>query len=110
MEVTLSELRELFSGKSPACCTSVQSGSIRKIVIGQRGWVWVGDVTVQDDWTTLSSASVIRVWGTENGLGQLAKSGATPKTKLDRCGTVRIPTLAVVGMIDLESGVRLGND
>ncbi len=109
MEVSANELRELIAAGACAKHNDPCESPSRKIVIGQRGWVWVGDVSVANDWTTLTNASVIRVWGTDKGLGQLAKSGPTSKTVLDKCGTVRIPTLAIVGMIDLESGVSLGN-
>ncbi len=44
---------------------------------------------------------MIRIWGTEKGLGELI-SGPTSKTKLDPCGTTRIPLDAIVALIDCE--------
>jgi hypothetical protein len=81
--------------------------SRRQIVIGERGWVWVADVSRDGGDYLLSNASVIRVWGTANGIGELALKGKTSKTVLDPCGTVRVPELAVIGRIDVASGVTL---
>jgi hypothetical protein len=73
----------------------------RRIVIGQRGWAFIGTWTENDDEITLSNASVIRRWGTTNGLGQLAVDGPTANTKLDPAGTVRMHRLAVVAALDV---------
>ena len=78
-----------------------EPGNIR-IVILQRGWVVVGCVTVDGDDVTISRASVIRIWGTTTGLGQIAKDGPTSKTVLDACGTVRVHRLAIVASLDCE--------
>lgn len=55
------------------------------IVILQRGWVVVGDLSWSGKWGILENASVIRVWGTSNGLGEIAENGPTDKTRLDKC-------------------------
>lgn len=82
-------------------------GARRQIVIGERGWVWVGDVTRDGGDYVLSNASVIRAWGTTAGLGELATKGKRDKTMLDPCGTVRVPELAVIGRMDVAPGVSL---
>ena len=79
-----------------------QTPTVRRIVIAQRGWVFVGTWHQDGDEITLTDASVIRVWGTTEGLGQLAVSGPTPSTKLDPCGpAVRLHRLAIVATLDV---------
>lgn len=73
-----------------------------QIVVAQRGWVFVGDVSRTGDDVTISDASCIRRWGTTKGLGELAAKGPTKSTVLDSMGTVRLHALAVVAFIDCE--------
>ena len=73
------------------------------IVVLDRGFVYVGNVTVDDDGCIITNASNIRVWGTTQGLGQLALSGPTAKTVLDEVGTVRAPRHAVIHLIETEA-------
>ncbi len=71
----------------------------KRIVIVQSGWVFVGDLTHVPHSLTeirLENASVVRVWGTSRGLGQLALSGPRKDTVLDPCGTVDIPMNSVL--------------
>lgn len=80
------------------------------IVVAQAGWVFVGEPIsgTPDDVVSLERASVIRRWGTENGLGQLCLTGATKDTILDAAGRVDIPKSAVVAMLHVGEGVKLG--
>jgi len=78
----------------------VTEGDI-KIVILDRGFVYVGIVQVTVDGLILKNASNIRQWGTTKGLGELVE-GPLSGTKLDKVGTVRIPSHAVISMIDVE--------
>jgi hypothetical protein len=55
----------------------------RHIVVLQRGWVAVGDLTVDGDQCVISDASIVRRWGTTKGLGELAERGPLPNTSLD---------------------------
>ena len=71
----------------------------RRIVLLTYGWVMVGDFARQGDTATLKNASVIRRWGTEKGLGQLALSGPTSETKLDAIGEAEFPLTSVVSTI-----------
>ena len=108
MNLTMSEVRELIGGTTAAQATSGPCESPRRqIVVGERGWVFVGTVTRIGGDYVLADASVIRVWGTTNGLGELAIKGKQSKTILDPCGTVRIPELAVIARIDVAPGVSL---
>lgn len=72
-----------------------------KIVVADRGFVYVGKVEETDSFVRLVNASNIRVWGTTKGLGELV-SGPMSGTKLDKVGTVKIPTRAVISIIDVE--------
>ena len=72
------------------------------IVVADRGFVYVGNVVISDDWCVVTRARNVRYWGTTEGLGELALKGPTSKTKLDATGTVRIPMRAVISVIDTE--------
>jgi len=106
MELSVHDLRQLLGSNIP-CAAAQPTQPVRQIVIGERGWVWVGDVRREDGDYILTNASVIRIWGTTNGLGELAIKGKQSKTVLDPCGTVRVPELAVIGRIDVAPGVSL---
>lgn len=73
-----------------------------KIAVLQRGWVAVGRFERTGSDCTLHDASVIRVWGTTKGLGEIALGGPTRKTVLDRSGTVRFDYLTAIMLIDCE--------
>lgn len=73
-----------------------------KIVILQRGWIVVGRVSQDGDQVSVSSASVIRKWGTTKGIGEIALRGPTANTVLDKCGMVRAHQLEIVATIDCE--------
>ena len=73
-----------------------------RIVVLHRGHVIVGRYERSGDDVVVSNASVIRVWGTTRGLGELAAGGPTAKTILDPCGTVRAHAMAVILTIDCE--------
>ena len=74
-----------------------------KIAVVDRGFVYVGRVKVEGDFYVLTNAKNIRAWGTTRGLGELV-SGPLSNTKLDAVGTVRIPTRALISLIDVEQG------
>jgi hypothetical protein len=73
------------------------------IVVADRGFVYVGDVTSDDQFCVVDNAKNVRKWGTTKGLGQLALEGPTSDTVLDAVGTVRIPARAVISIIDSEA-------
>jgi uncharacterized protein YunC (DUF1805 family) len=74
-----------------------------KIVVLQRGWVMVGYFSQDGQNCRLERASVIRIWGTTKGLGEISKNGPTKDTKLDPTnGLVEFHELTVVCMINCE--------
>ena len=76
-----------------------------KIVILQRGWVFIGRLAQEGSNCTLTNAYNIRRWGTTNGLGELALSGAQSETKLDKVGTVSFHELTSVAIMDCNQDV-----
>jgi hypothetical protein len=76
-----------------------QQVSGTQIVVLDRGWVFVGQVSIQDDLVTITNARNIRRWGTSAGLGELAEKGPLPETKLDSYGTVVAPLRAVIHFV-----------
>lgn len=71
-----------------------------KIVVLDKGFVSVGVFTEGDTWCTLENASVIRRWGSERGLGQIAEDGPTDYTVLDKTPKQRFPVRSIVKTID----------
>lgn len=59
------------------------------IAVLDRGFVYVGNVTTDDKFVTITNARNVRKWGTTNGLGQLAIEGPQPDTKLDNANVVK---------------------
>lgn len=72
-----------------------------KIVVLDRGFVYVGRVSDEGDYIIIKHAKNIRFWGTSKGLGELV-NGPLSGTKLDNAGTVRAPSRALISMIDVE--------
>lgn len=77
---------------------------MKQIIIAQRGWVFVGDVSKAGEQVVIENAQCIRRWGTTKGLGEIAANGPTSSTKLDPFGTVRLHELAIVATLDCEAG------
>lgn len=76
--------------------------SKKQIVILNRGWVVVGNYSEKGDDCTLTDASVIRVWGTTKGIGELAENGPLTNTKLDPCTNVHFNKLTMVARLDVN--------
>lgn len=72
-----------------------------RIVILQRGWILVGDISRDANEITVSLACVIRRWGTTKGLGELY-DGPTPKTVLDPSSTWYVHPLMVIGQVAID--------
>lgn len=78
-------------------------GNDIRIVILQRGWVMVGYYERNETDCKLHKASVIRVFGTTKGLGEIAKDGPTSSTKLDPCnGLVEFHRLTEIATISCD--------
>lgn len=80
-------------------------GSEIKIAILQRGWVFVGRFFQEGSKCTLTDAYNIRTWGTTKGLGELAESGTTDSTKLDKVNDITFHELTTVALIDCDTKV-----
>lgn len=74
----------------------------KRIIIGARGWVWVGDFSQDGHNVIIENAYCIRVWGTDKGLGQLC-DGPLDATILDYVGTIRLHELSLVATYDCNS-------
>jgi hypothetical protein len=73
-----------------------------KIVILQRGWIYIGRFERNGNDCKLHNAYNIRQWGTTKGLPELVH-GATSSTKLDKCdGIVEFDWLTVVHTITVN--------
>ncbi len=85
------------------------SPSENRIVVADRGWVFVGPTSKLDDGSlVIRPAKCVRRWGTDElrpGLGWLAANGPTENSRLEPSGTVRIPAHAVVMTIDTEASL-----
>ncbi len=73
---------------------------MKRIVVVTGGWVFVGDVVVENNLVRINNAYNVRVWGTSHGLGEIALRGPTPNTILDDYGVVTVPVSAVLAYID----------
>ena len=91
--------------KSSATATE-HTGDI-KIVVLQRGWVYVGRFERAGNDCKLHNSSCIRVWGTKKGLQELV-NGVTKDTVLDKCeGVVEFDWLTVVHTIAVNQSTWL---
>ena len=99
-------IKALISEES-ADDTKLDGGSKFKICILQRGWVFVGKLSQEGSKCTLTEANNIRTWGTTKGLGELAESGPTDSTKLDKVNDVTFHALTSVAIIDCNDKVWL---
>ena len=77
----------------------------RKIVILQRGWVYVGNLYKRGNDCQLRDCLNIRKWGTTKGLGQLAKEGKQNDTILDKTPDISFHELTVINFINVEKDV-----
>jgi hypothetical protein len=74
-----------------------------KIVVLQRGWVYIGRFEKNGNDCKLHNAYCIRTWGTTKGLCELV-NGATSSTKLDKCeGVVEFDWLTVIHTITVNA-------
>jgi hypothetical protein len=60
------------------------------IIVCTNGFVFIGVVEEQEYEIIVTNCYNVRKYGTDEGIGQLALSGATPNTILDFCGIIRI--------------------
>ena len=72
-----------------------------QIAVVDRGFVYVGHVSINAGWVTIENARCIRKWGTTKGLGELA-SGPTKETELDPLITLRFMLDKLIHLIDCD--------
>lgn len=77
----------------------------RYIVVLQRGWVMVGNITKEGDYIKMTNVSNIEYWGTTEGLGQLANSGPTETTRLRRTPDLFVHELTVIFFMQVQDNV-----
>ena len=97
-KLTLGELNELKSFLKPKKSTKVIDGGVR-IVILQRGWVFVGRYSQQGSNCKLEKGYNVRKWGTTKGLGEIALSGPTKDTVLDAIPNAEFHELTVIATL-----------
>ena len=74
-----------------------------KIVVLQRGWIYIGRFSKNDNHCKLENSYCIRTWGTKKGLQELV-NGPTSTTILDKCeGVVEFDWLTVIHTITVNS-------
>lgn len=105
-ELTLGQIKEIkqikqFTGDCHPPRKETTDGV--KIVILQRGWAVVGRFYRRGPNCRVEGGSVIRRWGTSNGLGEIATGGPTENTKLDAAPTIRFHELTIVATMDCEA-------
>lgn len=104
-ESLINKLLEMaLKDESETSESSSQNGTI-KIAILQRGWIIIGRYYEDGEMVILEDSYVIRRWGTEKGLGELAMSGKQSETVLDKVGTTKFHKLTSVYFIDCKKSV-----
>lgn len=73
-----------------------------QIVVLDRGWIVIGNVEEKEGKTYIKNPSVIRKWGTSNGLGELAIKGKLPNTILDKCLDISVDTANIIFCMDCD--------
>lgn len=75
-----------------------------QIAVIDSGWVIIGntDADIGNSVVNITNASVIRVWGTDKGLGQIAINGPTKTTVLDKIGIVHVERSQLKFLIDCD--------
>ena len=96
-KLTIGEIKEI--SKLIGCGESTKKRDYgHAIVVADRGFVYVGDVVINDNFAVITNGKSIRSWGTKKGLGQLVFEGPQNETKLDACGDLDIPMRAVISI------------
>ena len=100
-KVTVDELTIDGTVYVPKTTTQNFKGPI-KIVVLQRGWVFIGRYSEKGDLRILNNAYGIQTWGTTKGLPELV-NGATSSTKLNKCdGEISFHKLSELFTIDVN--------
>ena len=81
--------------------TEYKSSPVQILVLN-RGWIAIGNVSEKKSKTIIQNASIIRKWGTTEGLGELAIKGKLEDTVLDKCPDITVETCNVVLTINCD--------
>ena len=98
MEITLAELKTVLGGGVAQTSAPSPAISGEHIVVLDRGFVYVGNVTQEGEFLRITDCKNIRYWGTKNGLGEL-RNGPLAETKLDVVGVVLAPMRALIHLV-----------
>jgi|ERR1035441_52476 hypothetical protein len=101
-DLTIKQARELaglFHGEKYAGQKTGPKVLGLQITVLDRGFVYVGNTVVEGEFVRIYNARNIRKWGTTKGLGEIAESGPTPNTIMDKCPDVLVPLKAVIHFI-----------
>jgi len=79
-----------------------------RIVIAQRGFVYVGEYSRDGDRVFIRRGFNVRRWGTTKGLGELATRGPLAGTQLDDVPEVELHELSVVNTIRCDGAKWAG--
>lgn len=111
-DLTYGEMKQIAalfnSGSSAQNNRLAPDGEIR-IAVLQRGHIVVGRYSQDGEIGRLDNASVVRRWGTSEGLGELAERGPLPEsssngpTRLDKCPTVQFHTREVIFLMEVNA-------
>lgn len=69
------------------------------IAVLDRGFVYVGGIRVMDGFVVITQARNVHKWGTNRGLGQLAREGPQKDTVLNPSPDVFVPLHALIHLI-----------
>ena len=96
--ITIGQARAIAAAfaTQPAAISAKDIG--QHIVVLDRGFVYVGDVSELPDRITIRNAKNIRVWGTTKGLGEL-RDGPLNGTKIDAVGEVIAYRSAIIHLV-----------
>lgn len=99
--ITIGQARQIASAfgtinLTPTVMESRELG--QHIVVLDRGFVYVGNVTELPDRVVIKDAKNIRVWGTTKGLGEL-REGPVSGTKTDVVGEVIAYRAAIIHLV-----------
>jgi hypothetical protein len=107
-DLTIGQARELVAlfgavnaGDAEALTQTTTNLGLQ-IAVLDRGFVYVGNVSLKGHVVIIDHASCVRAWGTKRGLGELAANGPTSSTVLDPTPTVRCDRRAVIHFIACE--------
>jgi hypothetical protein len=73
----------------------------RHIVVLDRGWIFAGDLVVEDGIYTLSNAANIRTWKT-GGFGALSQGAKKAGAQLDDCAAIKFSGKAMIFAVPIS--------